>query len=223
MEWSKEYSPAYTLLRVVLEPGESITAEPGAMMLIRGDVDIKTSTGGLGAALKRRLLGGEALFLNTYTARSSAELWLVPGAPGDVEALELTGDEWVVQDTSYLAHYGDVEVSARFRGFRGLIAEGELFWLSVRGRGTVWVSSYGGLKKLEVRAGERIVVDNFHLVAMPANTEYRVRKFGGWKSFLLGGEGFILEVYGPTILYLQTRILPPLAQLLAKYLPGRSS
>ncbi|HIP66168.1 MAG TPA: TIGR00266 family protein, partial [Pyrodictium sp.] len=40
-----------------------------------------------------------------------------------------------------------------------------------------------------------------------------------WKSFLFGGEGIVLEVQGPTKLLVQTRILPPLAQLIAKFLP----
>ncbi len=63
--------------------------------------------------------------------------------------------------------------------------------------------------------------DNFHFVAMPASTKYKIRKFGGWKSFFLGGEGFVVEVEGPTVLYLQTRILPPLAYAIRKFIGGR--
>ena len=220
MKWRKEHGPAYTVLKVFLEPGESVTAEPGALMLYRGEVEVETKSHGLGAAFRRALLGGEGFFLNTYHAVSSAEIWFVPGVPGDIEAIELAG-EWFVQDTSYLAHYGDVEVSAGFRGLRGLIAEGELFWLKVSGAGTVWVSSYGAIERVEVPAGETMVVDNYHLVAMPADVDYSVRKFGGLKSFLFGGEGFVLEIHGPATLLVQTRILPPLARLLAKYIRSR--
>jgi uncharacterized protein (TIGR00266 family) len=190
-------------------------------MLYRGQVEVETSSHGLGAAFRRALLGGEGFFLNTYHAVSSAEIWFVPGVPGDIEAVELDGREWVVQDTSYLAHYGDVEVSAKFRGLRGLLAEGELFWLHVSGVGTVWLSSYGAIEKVEVGAGERLVVDNYHLVAMPADTDYSIRKFGGLKSFLFGGEGFVVEINGPTTVLVQTRILPPLARLLAKYISNK--
>jgi len=221
LKWVKEHGPAYTVLKVYLDPGESVTAEPGAMMLYRGEVEVETSSHGIGAALRRALLGGESFFLNTYHAVGSAEIWFVPGTPGDIEAIELEGGEWVVQDTSYLAHYGDVKVSAGYRGFRGLLAEGELFWLKVSGVGTVWVSSYGAIERVEVPAGERMVVDNYHLVAMPADTSYSIRKFGGLKSFLFGGEGFVVEVDGPATLLVQTRILPPLARLLAKYIQRR--
>lgn len=219
MEWSKTLGPSYTVLRVRLEPGEEVWSEPGAMMLVRGEVEVKTTSGGLGRAFLRRLAGGESFFFNVFRAESPAEVWLVPGIPGDIEAIELHGDEWVIQDTSYLAHYGDVEVSAGFRGLRGLVAEGELFWLKARGRGVVWVNSYGGIARVDVAPGERVIVDNFHFVAMPASTEYSVRKLGGLKTLVFGGEGLVIEVEGPTTLYLQTRTLPPLARLLARFLP----
>ncbi len=223
MKWWVEEQPTFTVLKVKLEEGESITAEPGAMMLMKGDVEIKTSTGGVIKGLLRALAGGESVFLNTYTCRSgSAELWLVPPVPGDIVYQELDGStEWVIQDTSYLAHHGEVDVSVAWRGLKGLLAEGELVWLKLSGTGGAWLNAYGAIQKLELKEGETAIVDNFHFVAMPADTKYRVRKFGGWRSFLLGGEGIVMEVEGPATIYLQTRILPPLAELIAKYLPQR--
>ncbi len=219
MKWLIEHRPSYSLLKVFLEPGESVTAEAGAMMLMKGDVEVKTHTGGgFVRALLRAVAATESFFVNTYIARSSAEIWFAPGVPGDIAAIELKGDEWVVQDTSYLAHSGDIELSVAWRGFKGLFAEGELVWLKLRGRGVAWVNSYGAIEKVELGPGERIVVDNFHFVAMPANTSYRVRKFGGLKSFLFGGEGIVIEIEGPTTLYLQTRILPPFAYTIKRYI-----
>ena len=221
MEWRVDYGPVYSVLKVRLGPGEEVWAEPGALMLLRGSVDVETTSGGFLRGLKRALLGGESFFLNRYVARGEAEVWFVPPVPGDIRGVELGGEEWVVQDTSYLAHAGDLVVDARFRGLRGLLAEGELFWLSVRGRGVLWVTSYGALEEVEVPAGETLVIDNYHLVAMPASTEFDVRRFGGLKSFLFGGEGLVLEVRGPARLLVQTRILPPFAHLLARFLPRR--
>jgi len=203
----------------LLEPGESVTAESGAMVAMRGDVEIETHTGGgLLKAILRTAAASETLFLNTYIARSRAELWFAPSVPGDIEAIHLEGDEWVVQDYSYLAHYGDIDLSVAWRGLRGLLAEGELMWLKVRGRGVVWVSSYGALDRIELGPGEKAVIDNFHFVAMPATTKWRVTKFGGWKSFLFGGEGIVVEVEGPATIYIQTRILPPFAQILRRFM-----
>ena len=44
------------------------------------------------AAAKRKVLGGESLFQNTFTSTQAGQsLWLAPGPEGDVQALELDG------------------------------------------------------------------------------------------------------------------------------------
>jgi len=206
------------LLKVELEPGENVTAEPGAMVYMKGDIEIKTSSGGILKGIMRSMLGGESFWLNTYRARSQAEIWFAPSLPGDIEALEINGKGLIIQDTSYLAHHGDISIGTAWRGFRGLLAEGELFWLKAEGHGLVWVTSYGGLEKLELKPGERVIVDNFHFVAMDDGMKWKVRKFGGLKSFLFGGEGLVIEVEGPGRLVLQTRSLPPFIGLISKYI-----
>ncbi len=219
MEWRIEGRPAYSFLHVLLNPGEEVWAEPGAFMYGRGDFEITSTSGGIMRGLLRAIAGGESFFLNRFRARSETELWFVPSLPGDIATIELNGGSWIVQDTSYLAHYGDLEVGVAWRGLRGLIAEGELVWLRLSGYGLLWVSSYGEIRVITVPAGESIIVDNFHFVAMPADTHYEITKLGGLKTFLFGGEGFVIRVWGPTTVYVQTRTLPLFARLIAKYMP----
>ncbi len=222
VEWSIEQRPSYSVLKVRLSPGESVTSEAGAMMLMRGGVEIKTAArGGLFGSLLRGVAAGESIFMNTYVAREGGEVWFVPPYPGDIHYLTLDGGDWIVQDTSYLAHHGDVRLGVAWRGLKGLLSEGELVWLKLEGMGGVWLTAFGAIEAVDVAPGERIIVDNFHFVAMPANTRWSVKKFGGWKSTILGGEGLVFEVEGPTRLYLQTRILPLMAKLLSKFLPKR--
>ena len=218
VEWRVEQRPAYSVLKVSLRPGEEVTAEAGSFLLYRGDVEVATSTGGVLHALLRSTLAGESFFMNTLRARGSAEVWLAPSLPGDIAYIPLQGTAWLVQDSSYLAHHGDVKVSVAWRGLSGLLAEGQLVWLKVEGSGGVWVNSYGGMEQLSLAPGETAVIDNFHFVAMPEGTRWRARRFGGWKSFLLGGEGIVFEAEGPTTILLQTRTLPPLAYRLRPFL-----
>ncbi|MEB2836831.1 MAG: TIGR00266 family protein [Desulfurococcales archaeon] len=218
MEWTVEKGPAFSVLKVRLSPGEAVTAEPGAMMLIRGDVSVETKSRGILKGILRSLAAGESFFLNTYRANGPAEVWFVPPMPGDIAAIELKGDEWVIQDMSYLAHAGDVDVSVAWRGFKGLVTEGELVWVKASGRGTVWVNSYGAIDKVRVAPGERVVIDNFHFVAMPSNVNYKITKVGGLKTFLFGGEGIALEVWGPAEVLVQTRMLPGFARILARFM-----
>ena len=88
----------------------------------------------------------------------------------------------------------------------------------LEGVGGAWLNSYGGVEVLELKAGERVIVDNFHFIAMTEGAKWRVRKFGGLKSFLLGGEGIVIEIEGPTKLYLQTRSLQPFAAVLSRFI-----
>jgi len=151
---------------------------------------------------------------------SYLELLFAPDLPGDIEYIELDG-AYVIQDMSYLASTEGVDISVAWRGFKGLLAEGELVWLKAEGRGGVWVNAYGGMKTIELSPGEKMIIDNFHFVAMNADMKYKIRKFGGWKSFLFGGEGIVAEVEGPGKVVIQTRSLPPFAYLLRRFLPSK--
>jgi len=214
MEYRVEHGPAYSLLKVRLSPGEAITAEPGAYVLHRGEVDVRTSSGGVFKGLTRALLGGESFFLNTIVARSEAEVWLAPSLPGDIKAVEVNGTLYV-QDASYLAHVGDIEVGIGWRGLKGLLAGGELVWLKLTGRGVAFLSAYGAIDEVRLGPGERATVDNMHFVALE-DAKWSVKKLGGWKTFLFGGESIVVEVEGPGRVWVQTRNLPILAQIIAK-------
>ena len=52
-----------------------------------------------------------------------------------------------------------------------------------------------------------MTLDNYHLVALSMDSEYDVTKFGGIKSTLFSGEGFVTEIKGPGTVYFQTKNL----------------
>jgi len=220
MKWDITGKPAYSMLKVYLNPGESVTAEAGAFVAGFGNYRIETGTKGVFKALARALAGGESIFLNTFIAEGSSEIWFAPSLPGDISYIEVDGG-LIIQDMSYIASHGDIDISVAWRGFKGLLAEGELIWLKASGRGGVWVNSYGAIENIDLKSGEKMILDNFHFVAMDDNIRYRVKKFGGWKSFILGGEGIVIEVEGPGRLLIQTRSLPPFARLLARLIRSR--
>ena len=79
------HNPSFAVARVTLGPGEELRAESGAMMATSSGVGVQASTqGGVLKGLKRSFLGGESLFITTFTA---------PGNGGWVDvAHHLTGD-----------------------------------------------------------------------------------------------------------------------------------
>ena len=221
VQWEKEFAPSYTILKVKLSPGDSVVAEPGAMVLMRGDIEIKTGiSGGLLKGLGRKLLGGESLFMNTYIAKGDSELWLAPGLPGDIEYIPLNDEEYHVQDMSYLAHHGNVEVGVKFKGFKGLLAGGSgVFWLKIKGTGGVWVGGFGGINIIDLKPGEKITIDNFHVMAIESTVNWKIRMIkGGLKTKLFGGEGLVIEAEGPGKIYTQSRVLGTLARLMMKFM-----
>lgn len=223
MEFKIEQKPSYSILKVTLDKGEKVNAEPGAMVLMKGDIDIKTGTqGGFLKAMLRAALGGEHVFINQYIAKSESELWFAPRVPGDIHPISLDNESYIIQDTSYLAHYGDIEISVAFKGFKGLFAEGELIWLKAKGKGVVWTSSFGGIEEITLSKGEKLTVDNFHFVCMKEGIKYKIKKFGGIKSFILGGEGIVVELEGAGKVILQTRHLPSFIEKLIPFIRRKS-
>jgi len=222
MEWKVEFSPSYSMLKVELNPGERITAEPGAMVLTKGGIKVETKmSGGVMKALTRKFLGGESIFMNNYVAEDKGMVWLAPPFPGDIKYIKLENDEIYVQDMAYLAHHGEVDIGTKFKGFKGLFGAGEVFWLSLKGVGGVWINGFGGIDIIELEPGEKVTIDNFHALAIEKTVKWNIKKFGGWKSFLLGGEGLVIEAKGPGRIFVQSRIIPELVRILMKFLPKK--
>ncbi len=98
------YQGAFALATVKLQAEQSIHAEAGAMVAMSGNVELQSQMkGGLMGALKRAV-GGETAFVSTFTARGGpGEVSFAPGCPGDIAAIEMNGQVFFVQSSSYLA------------------------------------------------------------------------------------------------------------------------
>ena len=131
MKTTVEFDPSYAMLTVDLAPGESIKAEPGAMVLQHG-VDMATGAGGGGlfGGLKR-MVGGESFFINTFTAQASGgRVSLAPNAPGDIGEFDLRpGSNLFVQSGSFLACTTNVQTDTKFQGFKGVFSGESLFFI----------------------------------------------------------------------------------------------
>ncbi|MCL8024922.1 TIGR00266 family protein [Nocardioides bruguierae] len=217
------YRPAYAAARLVLEAGERVKAEAGAMVAMSG-VEIETSTqGGLLKGLRRSLLGGESFYVNTFTAQASgAELWVAPALPGDMVSWELE-HPLLVTSGCYVASSADVDVDTSWGGARTFFSREGLFLLRVTGRGTVVLSSYGAIHHVDLQPGQTYTFDTGHLVAWSEGMQYGVRKVGGWKSTLFSGEGLVTDFVGPGRVYLQTRSQDAFLSWLIPQLPQPSS
>ena len=79
------------------------------------------------------------------------------------------------------------------------------FMLKADGRGDLFLNTFGAIVQKDLQKDERMIIDNHHIVALSENSNYTVKKFGGLKSTLLGGEGLVTEIIGPGSVYFQTK------------------
>jgi uncharacterized protein (TIGR00266 family) len=218
-----KHSPAFASADVTLDPGESCKAEAGAMLSMTG-VEIQTSTqGGLMRGLKRSVLGGESFFMNTFIAGpSGGEVTFAPTLAGDVVSWTLSGQTVYLQSGAYLASSMGIEVDTQFGGGKTFFSSEGLFVLKCSGNGELLVSSYGAIDAKQLAAGQTCTVDTGHMVAWSEGVSYSVRKVGNWKSTFLSGEGLVVDLTGPGIIYTQTRSQDSFLSWLIPKLPNRS-
>lgn len=210
-------APDFGLLKLTLEAGEKVIGESGAMVAMGDAIKVQTQMrGGLLAAAKHKLLGGESLFQNTFTATSpSQELYLAPPAEGDLRARELArGETFFLQSGNYLAHVGDeLTLDTQWGGVRSFFGGIGFFMLRVVGPGTLFYGSYGAVHEVPVGAGG-YTCDTGHIVGFTDGLEYNVRTFGGFKGLFFSGEGLVCDFEGRGSLFIQTRKAQSLAAFL---------
>ena len=209
MEYEIKYKPSYSMLVVKLEPNESITAEAGAMTYMNPNIDVKTRRRekSILGTIGLKLLGGQSFFVNDYRAQQKpGEVAFVSAPVGDIETLEVKPNQgYIIQSSAYIASTQNVELDIKWQGFKkGLFGQG-LFMIKVSGDGTLFINTFGAIDKHVLKTGQTLIVDNFHLVAFSDTSDYEVKKFGGLKSTLLGGEGLVTEIRGPGVVYIQTK------------------
>lgn len=211
MHYEIKYKPSYSMLVVQLEPDETITAESGSMTYMSPNVDVNTRRRekSILGSIGLKLLGRQSFWVNDFKAEGSqGEAAFVSAPVGDIETLEVKhGEGYIIQKSAYIASTQNVDLDVKWQGFtKGLFGQG-LFMIKATGEGTLFINTFGAIDKHTLKSGQTLIVDNFHLVAFSNSCNYKVKKFGGLKETLLGGEGLVTEIRGPGDVYIQTKNL----------------
>jgi len=211
------------LIEFTLNRGEKVTAEAAAMVFMRGDIITETRMrkGGFLKSLKAAALGGESFFVNEFIAQEDGcTLGLTGNMLGDIEVIPVT-DEFIVQSGAFVGSSGDLTLDTKWQGFTKGIFGSNLFMLKTVGTGDMFVNAWGGIIKKELASGEKMILDNYQLVALSATADYRVTKHGSLKTTLFGGDALVIEIIGPGTVYLQTKNIMEFARALIPFLPQR--
>src|SRR3954447_23363029 len=231
--------PAFALGEITLPAGGAVRVEAGAMAMTRGDIQMTTSTRGGVMKGPRRSLGGESFFVNDFSSGQGGVVGVAAALPGDMTVVPLDGSAaLMVQSGSWTAcdpGRGSGRGSRGGRSRRGPQAGGGggggssffsgegLVLLRCTGAGDLLMSSYGAIRRYDLAPGETMTLDTGHVVAFDESVRYGVRKAGGWKSTILGGEGLVTDFAGPGRVWFQTRNVSDFVQWMISKMPAQHS
>ncbi len=210
-------------VEIGLDYGETIVAEPGAMMYMDSNIEMDTVFGdasdndrgkglkGILATAGKRIITGENLFSSTFTNKSNDKKTIAFAAPypGKIIPVNLMdyGGQIICQRDSYLCSAKGISISIAFQkkigvGFFG----GEGFIMQkLLGDGLAFLHAGGTIIKKELGHGEMLKLDTGCLVAITNTIDYDVQFAGNVKSALFGGEGlFLATLKGPGTVWLQS-------------------
>jgi len=209
-----------------LEAGEKMYNQSGSMIWMSPNMHMETSGGGMGKMFGR-MLSGESIFQNIYTAEGGEGMIAFSSHfPGALIAVEITPNKPIIcQKTAFLAATSGVELSVEFRkklgaGFFG----GEGFIMQkLSGNGIAFLEIDGSVVEYELQAGQKMVLDTGALAYMDATCTVDIQQIKGVKNIMFGGEGlFNTVVTGPGKIALQTMPISSFADAIIPYIPTSS-
>lgn len=234
MQHQIEFGPSFSWLKVQLAPNEMIQAEAGAMVRQTPGLQMDTRLNAgrnagffakvkaFFAAIARKFLGGETMFVNDFHGPQGGEVVLAPGLSGHIMHQQLDGNRKLfIQSSAYLASTGSVDTKLRFGGFKSMLGGEGLVLQECTGTGDVWINSYGGITEVPINGN--FIVDTGHIVAFDGNLNFKIKSAGSsggfsLKSLLFSGEGLVCEFTGQGRVWIQSRNLGALVGWVTPYL-----
>lgn len=230
MQHQIEFGPSFAWLKVQLAPNEMIQAEAGAMVRQTPGLEMDTRLNAgrkagffakfkaFFAAIARKFLGGETMFVNDFHGPQGGEVVLAPGLSGQIMHQQLDGNRTLfIQARAYLASTGSVDTQLRFGGLKSMFGGEGLVLQECKGTGDVWINSYGGITEVPINGS--FVVDTGHVVAFDGDIKFKIKGVaGGLKAFFFSGEGLVCEFTGQGRVWIQSRNLSALVGWVSPYL-----
>lgn len=207
MKYKIRYKPSFSTVFATLNPGDSITAEAGAMTSMDTKLSIKTElSGGFFSAILKGFFGREPLFVNHFMNNTDEPLEVVLSHSiiSDIVAIELQkGQELYLQPGAYIASTDRVKLGVAWAGFASWLVGVGLFKLKVTGPGIVFFGVYGGITEMQIN--REFIINQGHLLAYDPGIKMKVSMVGNLWTSITSQEGFVNKVNGNGTIYLHTR------------------
>ena len=230
MKYSMDESMQFPLVEIALEAGETAFIQQGSMVYHTPSVTLNTKLnargGGLGklvGAIGRSMVSGESMFITQAVSNADdGRLALAPSMPGQVIALELGRKQYRLNDGAFLALDGSANYKMERQSVGKAIfgGQGGFFVMTTEGEGTLLANAFGSIKKLELN-GEKVTIDNAHVVAWNKELDYNVHLEHGFLQSMGTGEGIVNTFSGYEDVYVQSLNLETFATILKNFMPSK--
>ena len=206
-----------------LQAGEAMRTERGSMIWMDPCMQMQTQGGGLGKMFGK-MVSGESMFQNIYTAAAPGKIAFGSSFPGRIMAIQLVpGSEFIVQKSGFLASEMGVELSVFInKRIGGAFFGGEGFIMQrLTGQGMAFIECDGDVIEYDLAPGQQLIVDTGNVLALTSSVSLDVQTVKGVKNVVFGGEGLFNTVLtGPGHVWLQTMPLSGFVGTIARYLPA---
>ena len=215
-------APGSNYITFFLKANQKILSSPGSMIFLQGNIEKgEIKTGGIMKAFARAF-GGEDFFITSYKGlEGGGKIAFSTDIPGDIVKIDIKkGEEYTISRSSFLCGTENIEISSKIV-LRGLLVDEGFIMPTIKapnGDASFWLSNYGTFEKIDLKENETILIDNGIFLAAPSQLKYTLVKLG--KSFIssiLGGEGLGMKFTGPGHIYIQSKNLNDLFDLISKY------
>lgn len=213
---------AFPVVVCRLNSGESMITEKGSMVWMTPNMEMTTTGGGGIGKMFSKVLTGESMFQNIYTARGEGMITFGSSFPGQILPLEVTpGKSFILQKSAFLASEAGVQLSmhinqklgAGFFGGEGFIMQ------KLTGNGIAFAEVDGELVEYTLAPGEQLVVDTGYVMGFELSVSMNIQQVKGLKNMVLGGEGLFNTVLtGPGKIWLQTMPISGVAAAIQPFL-----
>lgn len=207
-----------------LQRGEQMQTERGSMVWMDPVMKMETTSGGGGLGkMFGRMMSGESIFKNIYTAQADGIIAFGSSFPGQILPIEIKpGQDFIAQKMAFLASEMGVDLKTHFHqklggGFFG----GEGFIMQrLSGEGMAFLECDGSLMRYELAAGQSMIVDTGNVLGFTGSVDLQIQRIQGVKNIAFGGEGLFNTVLtGPGTIYLQTMPLAGIVDVIAAHMP----
>ncbi len=224
------HGPSHALLKVKLDPGETLIAEAGSMVTHSPGLgmEVKLNAGAKAGffakltafliAMVRKFIGGDSFFVNHFNGGASGgEVTIAPALNGSIQPRSLgQGESVMLTAGAYLCSTPGVDLQIKWGGIKGMLSKEGAFFVQASGPGELFFNSYGGIQEIEVNGS--YIVDNGHIVAFDSNLTYDIRSpGGGLMGAFASGEGLVCEFKGNGKVYIQSRNVSALVDWMSRF------